>query len=93
MDSNVGIGKVELNKRMAQHKALRDKALNKSKQAEKEKDMYLKVIGQHGSKLSLTESDDLYKSADLAYVKAKSQRQKAVYHNQSLVKLTNKLGK
>lgn len=93
MDSNVGIGKIELNKRMQQHRALRDKALNKSRQAEKEKDMYLKVIGQHGSKLSLTQSDDLYKSADQAYVKAKSQRQKAAFFNQGLVKLTNKLGK
>ena len=93
MDSNVGIGKVELNKRMAQHKALRDKALKKSKKAEDEKDMYLKVIGQHGSKLSLSESDDLYKLADQAYVKAKAQREKASFYNQGLVKLTNKIGK
>ena len=83
-----GLGKQELNKRMKQHKALRDKALRKGDRAD---DMYVemgKLIGTHGhGKTEGFPTDRAYKTLDKAFVTRRSAYKQAVAFNKGLKKL------
>lgn len=83
-----GLGKQELNKRMKQHKALRDKALRKGETAD---DMYQsigKLIGTHGhGKTEGFPTDQAYRDMDKAFVTRRSAYKQAVAFNKGLKKL------
>lgn len=81
-----GLGKQELNKRMKQHKAIRDKALGKSMDADKMYKEMGKLIGQFGSEKGFP-TDAAYRTLDHAFVTRQAQLQKAVKFNKGLKKL------
>ena len=81
-----GLGKQELNRRMKQHKALRDKALGKSMDADKMYKEMGKLIGQFGSEKGFP-TDAAYRTLDHAFVTRQAQLQKAVKFNRGLKKL------
>lgn len=81
-----GLGKQELNRRMKQHKALRDKALGKSMDADKMYKEMGKLIGQFGSEKGFP-TDAAYRTLDHAFVTRQAQLQKAVKFNKGLKKL------
>ena len=84
-----GLGKQELNRRMKQHTALRDKALRKGDEAGKLKKQMFKLIGEHGSDPAFREKyvDAAYRTADKAYVKQQSAYNQAIKFNKGLKKL------
>ena len=83
-----GIGKKELQSRMKQHTALRDKALRKGDHAD---DLYVemgKLIGTHGhGKTEGFPTDRAYKTLDKAFVTRRSAYKQAVAFNKGLKKL------
>tara|TARA_A100001011_G_scaffold381017_1_gene449010 strand:- start:489 stop:785 length:297 start_codon:yes stop_codon:yes gene_type:complete len=81
-----GLGKQELNRRMKQHKAIRDKALGKSMDADKMYKEMGKLIGQFGSQKDFP-TDAAYRTLDHAFVTRQAQLQKAVKFNKGLKKL------
>ena len=81
-----GLGKQELNRRMKQHKALRDKALGKSMDADKMYKEMGKLIGQFGSEKGFP-TDAAYRTLDHAFVTRQAQLQQAVKFNKGLKKL------
>tara|TARA_Y100000996_G_C22303605_1_gene553200 strand:+ start:145 stop:441 length:297 start_codon:yes stop_codon:yes gene_type:complete len=81
-----GLGKQELNRRMKQHKAIRDKALGKSMDADKMYKEMGKLIGQFGSEKGFP-TDAAYRTLDHAFVTRQAQLQKAVKFNRGLKKL------
>jgi len=74
----LGLGKQELNKRMKQHTAIRDKAI-----AYKEQKSMEKMIGQFGQDPGFP-TDAAYRTADKAYSKQKAQLKKAADFNRKL---------
>ena len=85
-----GLGKQELNRRMKQHKAIRDKALGKSMDADKMVKGMVKLIGQHGSDPAFKKAgytDAAYRTMDKAFVTRQAQLQQAVKFNKGLKKL------
>ena len=81
-----GLGKQELNKRMKQHTALRDKALNKGNQADKMYKEMGKLIGQFGSDKGFP-TDAAYRTMDKAFVTRQSAYKQAIKFNKGLKKL------
>ena len=81
-----GLGKQELKKRMKQHKAIRDKALGKSIDADKLYKEMGKLIGQFGSEKGFP-TDAAYRTLDKAFVTRQAQLNKAVQFNKGLKKL------
>ena len=85
-----GIGKKELQNRMKQHTALRDKALRKRNEADKMYKGMAKLIGQHGSDPAFKKAgytDAAYKTMDKAFVTRQSAYKQAVKFNKGLKKL------
>ena len=85
-----GLGKQELKKRMKQHTALRDKALNKGNQADKMYNQMSKLIGQHGSDPAFKKAgytDAAYRTMDKAFVTRQSAYKQAIKFNKGLKKL------
>ena len=81
-----GLGKQELSKRMKQHTALRDKALNKGNQADKMYKEMGKLIGQFGSDKGFP-TDAAYRTMDKAFVTRQSAYKQAIKFNKGLKKL------
>ena len=82
-----GLGAVEMNKRKAQHTALRDIALSKHTEAYKNMITMKNLIGAHGSDPTFEKHlDSVYASADASWVKQRAQLQKAAYWNRNLRK-------
>ena len=81
-----GLGKQELKKRMKQHTALRDKALNKGNQADKMYKEMGKLIGQFGSEKGFP-TDAAYRTMDKAFATRQSAYKQAVKFNKGLKKL------
>jgi hypothetical protein len=81
-----GLGKQELNRRMKQHTALRDKALRKGDAADKTVKDMVKLIGQFGSDKGFP-TDAAYRTMDKAYMTRQKQYKKAVNFNKGLKKL------
>jgi hypothetical protein len=71
---------------MKQHKALRDKALGKSIDADKLYKEMGKLIGQFGSEKGFP-TDAAYRTLDKAFVTRQAQLNKAVQFNRGLKKL------
>jgi uncharacterized membrane protein len=78
-----GLGKSELNRRMKQHTAIRDKAIASHTKAYKEQKNMEKMIGQFGQDLGFP-TDAAYRTADKAYIKQKAQLKKAADFNRKL---------
>ena len=81
-----GLGKQELKRRMKQHTALRDKALNKGNQADKMYKEMGKLIGQFGSEKGFP-TDAAYRTMDKAFVTKQSAYKQAIKFNKGLKKL------
>ena len=81
-----GLGKQELKRRMKQHTALRDKALNKGNQANKMYKEMGKLIGQFGSEKGFP-TDAAYRTMDKAFVTKQSAYKQAIKFNKGLKKL------
>ena len=85
-----GIGKKELQSRMKQHTALRDKALRKGNEADKMYKQMGKLIGQHGSDPAFKKAgytDAAYRTMDKAFATRQSAYKQAVKFNKGLKKL------
>ena len=78
-----GLGKSELNRRMKQHTAIRDKAIASHTKAYKEQKNMEKMIGQFGQDPGFP-TDAAYRTADKAYSKQKAQLNEATDFNRKL---------
>jgi len=79
----LGLGKSELNRRMKQHTAIRDKAIASHTKAYKEQKSMEKMIGQFGQDPGFP-TNAAYRTADKAYSKQKAQLKKAADFNRKL---------